>query len=472
MSAASTYPAAIEKHADTRPFGAVLVAVFGVLVITALWVSGRDQLLRIAIPAMTMVTGLALYFIRPILYVRYCLWVWFLAPLARRIVDWRFGYTEPNLVLIAPLLVSALAGLTLVIPSRRQNSRIPAAFVLCGGAIVYGFIVGMVLHPSGETLYGLCNWLCPILIGLHLFLNWQFYEEHRAAICKTYLWAVLLLGLYGIYQYFAPPVWDRSWLENVRRDVLDPSFGQPEPFQVRVWSTMNSPGPFANVMLAGLLVLFAVRSSWKLPATIAGYLSLLLSLVRTTWLSWFVGFFVLLRKSRPHVIARALALIVLLGVCLLPLVKDPHVANVLGDRLKTFSDVSHDESFGERLNMYGILAIDVLNHPFGNGVSNKTTSHDMPIDSGILSMLYSLGWLGSLLFTAGVASLFIKGRCALRAEADPFMAACRAVIIAILAQIVGGNIFVGVNGTIFWAFAGTYLAGSRSIPGLARNLGR
>jgi hypothetical protein len=434
-----------------------LATVMSVVVIAGLWTLGRDQLLRMAIPVMAAIIGAALYFSRPILYVQFTLWVWFLAPLVRRVVDWRFGYADPNLVLLAPLLVSALAGLTLVVTRRRANTPIPATFVLCGSAIAYGFVVGMILHPSAETVYGLCNWLCPMLFGLHLFLNWAQLDEHRVAISKTFLWGVLILGLYGVYQYFSPPAWDCYWLANVMLGGQNESFGRPEALQVRVWSTMNSPGPFANVMLAGLFVLFTVRSRWRLPALVVGYLSLLLSLARTVWLAWVVGLFVLLRKSRARVVARVLILIIILGACLLPLVNDRRVASVLEDRVMTFADLGHDESFGARLGMYRMLVVDVVEHPFGYGVSNEKTVGDQAIDSGILALFFSLGWLGGLLYTAAIACMLRNGRVALQ-QGNQFVGACRAIVIALLAQVIAGNIFVGINGTLFWSFGAIYLA--------------
>lgn len=440
-----------------------IVTAMSVFVVAVLWVAGKDQLLRMAIPAMAMLTGVALYFTRPIVYIQYTLWIWFLSPLARRIVDWHFGYADPNLVLVAPLVVSAVAGLTLLIPDRRANTRVPVPFVLCGTAVFYGFIVGMLLHPSSETVYGLCNWLCPMLFGLHLFINWRRYDEHCAAISKAFLWGVLVLGLYGLYQYISPPSWDRYWFDGVNATA----FGRPEPFEVRVWSTLNSPGPFANVMLAGLFILFEVRSPLKLPALVAGYLSLLLSLVRTTWLSWFVGLCVLLRKSQSRVIARMLALIILVIVCLLPFVDDPRIANVVGDRVQTLSDVSHDESFGDRLDMYRILIINVIDHPFGYGVSNQNVMDDFALDSGILRMFFALGWLGTILFAAGVISLLVTGEGTLGKNVHS-MAVYRSVMIALTAQVIGGNVFTGSNGLLFWSFAGAYLAGRhRSLQPLA-----
>jgi hypothetical protein len=435
-------------------------SVVSVLVLAALWATGRDHLLRMAIPAMAMLTGVALYFCQPLLYIEYSLWVWFLAPLVRRIVDWRFGFTEPNFVLASPLLVSLVAGLTLIIPSRRANERVPAAFLCCGGAILYGFIVGMALHPSGETIYGLFNWLCPLLFGLHLVLHWRQYDEHRAVISRTFLWGVLLLGLYGIYQYISPPAWDSYWLENVMLGGQSESFGRPEAFEVRVWSSLNSPGPFANMMMVGLLLLLLVRSRAKLPAGVVGYLSFLLSIVRTAWLSWFIGLFLILRTMKPRALVRICLSIVLLFACVLPFTSDPRVANLISDRVSSFTDLRHDESFGDRVDMYQTLLTDVIHTPFGDGLKNLGVWRGIAVDSGILVALFSLGWLGTFLFGAGILALFVGEEQSLQ-RLYPFSVVAKAIVTAILVQLIGGNIFVNVTGAMFWTFAGLYVSAQK-----------
>jgi len=48
--------------------------------------------------------------------------------------------------------------------------------------------------------------------------------------------------------------------------------------------------PFANAMMAGLLLLLMIRSTLKLPAAAAGYVAFLLSMVRTAWLACSSGF--------------------------------------------------------------------------------------------------------------------------------------------------------------------------------------
>ena len=306
----------------------------------------------------------------------------------------------------------------------------------------------------------LLNWLCPLLFGLHLYRNWPRYEEYRGAIARSFLWGALVLGIYGIYQYFQPPVWDRLWLEGVKLAMTGGSFGEPEALQIRVWSTMNAPGPFANTMMVALLFLFAIRSPIKLPAAIAGYTSLLLSAVRTAWLSWVVGLIWILKHSNPRMMVRFVLSAALLVVCVMPLLSDPRMANVIGDRVKTFTDLQGDESFADRKEMYRVLVSDAVDNPFGHGLRNLEIAHGMAVDSGILAVIFSLGWLGSMLFAAGIVSLFLK-KTTWFASGDELPEVGKAIMIAILAQVVGGNIFVNVTGAMFWMLSGICLAAGK-----------
>jgi hypothetical protein len=447
--------------ADDRVAGSKLslglTVGFSILIVAGLAVTGRAQLLRVSIPLVAALIGLVLYLNRPVLFLQYALWVWFLVPLVRRLVDWRFGFVEQNYVLLAPFLVSAVAGLSLLPPRPSASIRPPMAFVLCGASILYGFVIGMLAERSAEMVFGLVNWLTPMIFGLHVYLNWPRYEQYKAAITRTFLWALVLMGLYGIYQYVLPPAWDRYWLENVMEGGSN-SFGRPEPFEIRVWSTMNSPGPFANTVMAGLLLLFAIRSPLKLPSAVAGYLSFLLSVVRAAWLSWVVGFISIMKNANPRVIFRAVLSLALLIVCLVPLVSDPRVSTALGDRFKTFTDLGHDESAGARMQLYRESIEDALRSPFGYGLKTLDATHGK-IDSGILTLVFSLGWLGGIVFVVGLASLLFGGHTHVRQ--DDFANASRAIALAILAQIVAGAVFVNVTGALFWIFGAMYLAAQR-----------
>lgn len=456
----ATYPEVVlaDDRGSSGSISIGLAIALGLLTFAALWFGGQAQALRLAVSAMATLIGFTLYLHRPILFIQYALWVWFLAPFVRRVIDWRFGFVEPNFVLLAPLLVSGIGGFTLLPARGKKGVLPPPVFILCGTAILYGFAIGILASPSPEILFGLVNWACPMLLGFHLYATWPRYERYCTAIYKTFAWSALVLGLYGVYQFFFPPAWDRYWLESVM--ATSQSFGLPEPLQVRVWSTVNAPGPFANVMLAALLVFVVARSPFKFPAAVAGTLSLLLSVVRTAWLSWLLGFAWLLKSSKPRVIARVMVSLLLFLACLAPIVNDPHTAPPIGERLSTFTDLGHDASYEARVEMYRVLIIDAFDHPFGNGLKNLEVSHGMAVDSGILVLLFSLGWMGTALFLAGIVSLFIDGGAHLERH-DPFLRVGKAILIALLGQIVGGSIFVGVTGALFWVFAAVYLAGRR-----------
>jgi hypothetical protein len=443
-------------------FGNALAVGLSGTLIAALWLAGHGSLLRLAIPAAAFFVGLVLYFSAPICYVEYTLWLWFLTPLVRRLVDWHFGYVDPSFILLSPLLVSGIGGISLLRPNRQYaKPSIPASFVLCGAAVLYAVIVDALQHPSLETVYGFADWLCPLLFGVHFYLNWDRYEEYRKAVTRAFLCGVPVLGIYGLYQFFAPPAWDHYWLESVyEANGIASSFGKAEPFLVRVWSTMNAPGPFANTMMVGLLLLLVVRSPLRFPAAVTGYVSFLLSAVRTAWLSWLLGLLLILKSANPRFIVRLCLSIILLAACVVPLASDPQISRVISDRIKTFSEMRQDDSFKDRAGMYRALLTEVTESPFGDGFENKDEVKGFAVDSGILITLFTLGWVGSLVFGAGVAAICLE---LLRQNdrQDRFSLASKAIAIAIVAQVVGGNVFVNVTGAMFWMFAGLCMSANQ-----------
>ncbi len=459
---------AVNSDPMPRPASASLVwvtAAASLLLALVLYIAGKGAILRIFLPAGATLTALAFYVRRPIGYIHFTLWTWFLTPLVRRLVDWRAGFEDHNLVLLAPILVSAIGGLTLLRERRLAATVRLTPFFLCIAGILYGFAVGLIrwrLHASeatspGEIVYGLFNWLAPLLFGLHLYIRWPMYEEHKRAVQKSFLWAVLLLGAYGVYQFVAPPVWDRSWLEHMLSDVGAEAFGRPEPFQVRVWSTLNSPGTFANVLLAGLLLLFFVRSRIKPLAAAAGYSAFLLTLVRTSWLGWLVGLAVLAQSSKGRQIPRLLLSLVLLPFLVSPLMLDPQIASVVTDRLQTFQGAGRDDSFQDRAEEHRVLLTSLATDPFGEGLNNAESFHGYTMDSGIIQLFYGCGWIGSVLFISGVA-LCARGMRSGRKSADPIAAAYRAVLAAMLLEQLSGNTLIGPSGAILWACIGLGLS--------------
>jgi hypothetical protein len=469
-------------HSHPAPPSAMpvwLVGGAGVPVILALFAAGSGSLLRLAIPAVAAALGLALYLRRPIWYLQFTLWTWFLTPLVRRLVDYRCGFVDQNLVLLAPFLVSAIAGLTLF---RERNNVAPARvapFYLCMAAILYGFCVGMIRWKlgapdavsPGEVIYGLFNWLAPLLFGLHLYLRAARDEGQTfAGIQSTVVWATIFMGCYGVYQYVAPPAWDSFWLESLPGGLEVSTFGRPNPYEVRVWSTMNAPGPFAAALTACLMMLIAVRSRLKYLALTAGSVALFLSLSRSAWL----GCAIALLFCKQLLSTGARNLIVLTTLLVVPafLVSQTQSASPFVERITSIFHPEKDESAQARWETHALLLPEVLSNPSGIGLNNLSTYKQHALDSGPIRMLLSLGQPGTLLFAVGltIALLPLFGK-----TNDIPLIVCRALVVSYLAQLLSNSTFVGSTGAMFWLCLGLGLSAvgakasseSSSVPSLA-----
>jgi hypothetical protein len=102
-------------------------------------------------------------------------------------------------------------------------------------------LVGLINNPPLAVARAFLEWLTPILFGFHLFIHWRHYPSYRQNIQRIFLWGVLVMGVYGVLQYLVAPEWDRFWLINVK------AFGSAEPLAIRVFSTVNSPGPLQSL---------------------------------------------------------------------------------------------------------------------------------------------------------------------------------------------------------------------------------
>ena len=99
-----------------------------------------------------------------------------------------------------------------------------------------------------------------------------------------------------------------------------------------------------------------------------------------------------------------------------------------------------------------------IENPAGFGVSNETTWRNMPVDSGIISIASFARMAGSFLFRPVLFAP--SGKAGEPQGSDEFMLVSRSIVIALLAQIVGGNIFVGINGVMFWTFVAMSFSGT------------
>ena len=438
-----------------------ILATLACIAVAGLFHLGKGSLLRITVPGAAFCIALSLYFRRPAAFLGFSLWSWMLTPLLRRVIDWRMGFADQNLVLLTPFLVSGIAILGIRNRQRLANLRI-APFALCGAAIGYGFLIGMVSNPSGEVIYGLVDWLSPMLLGLHLYINWEQWEKNRAVIQKVALWALLFMGVYGVVQFYHPAAWDIAWLEGLPGGVASSTFGRPGPQQIRVWSTLNAPGPFASVIVALLFLVITKRSRLKIPGIAAGIYSLMLSLVRTSWLTGVFGLLYFAKSSHRRVFIRVVFAMGLCAIGIALLANSSLKVPVIQDRLKTLGDLKNDESVRDRLALYGGLSEEILNNPVGIGLNNADFYKGYPLDSGPIRMLLNLGWLGTLLYSIGIVQV-VSPLYSGSDRNNPWLPSSTAIISTFLLQLLSGLTFIGSSGAMFWLAVGSGLASTMRV---------
>ena len=448
------------------------IAILGFIFLSAVCIlAGAGSILRIIFPAGAFLVGVFLYQRYPILYLGFTWWLWFLSPWVRRLVDYQSGWVEPNPVLLAPYLATLVTIATFLrhFPKSYRQDGLP--FVLSCTGVFYSFLIGLINSKYGvdstvmseaigvdASVYTLnavltrtLDWLTPILLSFHLFVNWRYYPEYRQNIQRTFSWGVLLMGAYGIYQYMVAPEWDRFWLNNIAKHGIY-TFGIPEPLGIRVFSTMNSSPPFANAMMAGLLILLTSQGSLKFIATPIGYLAFLLSLVRTAWGGWFLGLIIFSSSLKSRLQMRLLITIFVMGILVFPLTTMEPFSKVISARVQTLSNVQQDGSYQDRADNYDRALGIALFQPLGNGLG-------LPgVDSAIIDTLIAMGWLGCIPYIGGIILLLFKLPQCVERRFDSFVSAAIAISLSSLAMLVSGNMFIGFEGILLWGFLGIVMA--------------
>jgi len=433
---------------------AAWMAILGLLLITALCLAaGFGKVLNIIFPAGSFAVGLFLYWRYPILYVGFTWWVFFLTPFVRRVSDFRSGFTDPSPILIAPPLVAMITIITFYrnLPKAHEQGGLP--FILSALGVFYGFLVGLINGSPVPAIISLMAWVSPILFGFHLFVNWRDYPSYRQNIQRTFLWCVFLTASYGVYQYLVAPEWDRFWLIQTK---LYTSMGKPEPLGLRVWSTMNAPLQFGIVMLAGNILLFIGQGNLRIPGLAVGILSILLTSVRTVWGGFIIALITLLGSLKGGFQIRLIAFILMIILCMVPLSTVEPFSQVIQSRVTSLSNVKDDQSAKDRANLYGTTLNLALSEVIGKG--NGTLQ---PIDSGIIELLLTLGWMGAIPYVGGLLLIFYSLFQSSKSKSDPFASAARAIVVGFLPMLAGSNVIISIPGMVFWGFLGLGMAANK-----------
>jgi hypothetical protein len=433
-------------------------------VFAALLAAGGGGTAQWLFPAAAAALGIFLYVRYPAQYIAFVWWLWFLTPLVRRIADYQSGWHQMSPVMLAPLLVSMFAAITFVqfLPLLRIQAYFPFLLVLLG--LVYGYLIGVIrLDPAAAT-YGFLTWATPVLFGFHVAATWWRYLEYVRVLTSTFISGVVVMGVYGLIQYFHLPAWDVYWMLNAEIN----SVGLSRDLLVRVFGTMNSPTPSAVAIMAGLILLFTTTTKVSWLAGLPGYTTLLLTLVRSAWLDWSIALSILMIRMNFLKTLKIVLTILILLLCIIPIAFFTPVGDTITRRLSTFQNIENDTSFRARLALYDTFMSSSFSNVIGNGLGSVGLSTRLAnegklgalgtFDSGIMDIALELGWIGSIIYISGVLWLVINNIFSTTSTSDLFVHACRGIFTALLVHLIFLNTLSGSLGMVFWTFIGTALS--------------
>jgi hypothetical protein len=225
---------------------------------------------------------------------------------------------------------------------------------------------------------------------------------------RTMTSLAVVVAIYGWYQWVFVPPWDAAWLEWSR---MWTSMGQAVPYEMSVFSTLESRGPYAWFMAAAIVPMM-VSPRWRPAGSWIAVLLVasasVLSMSRSGWALSILALvlYAAIRGGQSMVrVGTAMAFCLAVLVWVVPQLPQ---SDRLIDRVETVGDLQNDQSFRGRTGIIGGATRVVIANPLGlglgtTGVSQKATSGSTVImDNGLLDLLITFGLPGFLLLASGL----------------------------------------------------------------------
>jgi putative inorganic carbon (HCO3(-)) transporter len=401
---------------------------------------------------------------------------WCFTPLLRRLIDWHNGfYSTIPITSLVPFLLTL--GFAFICFRPERLARISMAFKALAwvwfGSLVYGVVVGVFSGNIFASVYEAIQFAVPMLVGVWVA---GLDLDHRVLMRRLTVVALILSAIvaaYGLVQWVNPPPWDILWLQGGNFD----SMGTPVPFGLRIFSTLNSTGPAAEFFALTFIFTLpycAIKKVWIWPFLALLGAALLLTLVREAWIALFLGVIVYLVAS-PRRFRTLPFLVLYCGLLMFLVASLPALlgaqgnSDVLTERLATLNDVSHDGSAIGRTSEIEDAIEASLSNPLGTGLgtigsasalsSNPSSPQGNVLDSGYMSRLVELGWLGFvgyLIVSLGGLLLIIKAlmtrtpRSELFESSKVIIATAAAICAALVWADAAGDTHLGLDGVFFW----------------------
>ncbi len=428
-----------------------LVLAF-VLSTTVLVVLHAGAILNFAFPVMATAFAALLFSYRRGVYLAFTWWVWLFAPLVRRLVDYQTGYHALSPVIATPLFVTSLAIIPFLRRPRLLLHRQLTPFLLIMLVYSYAFISGIIENGLLPACYDFVNYSVPLLFGLLIYLDHKRSNENLQALMFAMVLGLLFVSLYGLYQFYAIPPWDQYWITAAKFH----SAGTAEAEQVRLFGTLNSPGPYGFVLMASLIFILALRGPLRIAAASFGFPAFGLSLVRAAWGGWVFAAVFMMLFVRGRVLIRITIGTVIIGLLATPFITAQPVADALTKRFSTFNDIQEDGSYQARANLYQNFTLTSLSNPLGigfggNGLGTKLSDElTKGFDSGFLQIPYQFGWVFGSMFVWAIITLSLRVISAARKTKDNVRIAAAGMFLAMVIENLAAPMFAGSLGLITW----------------------
>lgn len=434
-------------------------ASIAILIPSLMYVAHLGAVAKYAYPASAFLVAGYFFYQRSPWYAGLTIWLFCATPLVRRLVDEQSGWDASSPVLLAPYLACSFGVFSLGSFLFRRRSAALGPFLTVIGCIAYGLLMAM---ASGRVLSGIVDgmkWSAGPLVAVYMLANSSRVGQlHRSATLALVI-AGPLMAAYGITQYLSPAKWDADWMVNVQSLGFD-SIGVPEPFSLRVFGTMNSPGSLATMLMAGILVTLQRRFVYALPAIAVMVLGILLTQYRSVWAGTLIGIAYMAYAGSARLRFQVLAAAGISIFVISSSVLVPQVRTAISQRIDTIGNLRADESGASRLHQYDeFLSDDSGDMLTGAGLAIDGASRRLDgksgvtIDSGVIVIFTALGiGFGTMLIAGLVGAVAVS--FSRFAEVIPEMILYRAIALSLFSQLPFGNVAVGEAGFCGWLFLG------------------
>ena len=378
------------------------------------------------------------------------------APLLRRLVDVNVGYDAIGTMLVGPVLalMAAFPELRRLLSDRRRDTIVFVPYLMITACVTYGWIISAFQNNLLSSTISAAKYMVPMLYCVCLLLRPDESARILRSAVRAFVIVGPIIGFYGIAQELSPQAWDRYWIVASNFQAA----GQPESMQVRVFSTMNSPASFAAYAVCGLLLFSFTRSF--IPGLLVPFIallplsiSLLLSGMRTTWISAAVSllFCLLFRATRQ----RASLLIIFLTVGVIFTLLLTSFGTSVADRISSMgSGVSQDGSGSERLHDYIYVFTEGRRYLFGMGLSADSDPRMAALDGQWLLSVVQMGLVFGTLHTLLIMWAGVQGLLTLRHNPEVLRIVAGALILGDMSVFLLLGFSVGEIGFLFWMLVG------------------